>query len=62
MTKKDIEALKGEFITEEQLEEIELSEDVTSVDNMGYSGAYPGANWFSVEFQDGENIDVYVKY
>ena len=62
MTKKDIEALKGEFITEEQLEEIELSEDVASVDNMGYSGSNPGAKWFSVEFQDGDNIDIYVKY
>ena len=62
MTRNEIEALSGEIITEKQLEDIELSEDVASVDNMGYSGNYPGANWFSVEFQDGDDIDVYVRY
>ena len=62
MTRQDIEALSGEIITEEQLEDIELSEEVASVDNMGYSGSYPRANWFSVEFQDGGSIDVYGRY
>lgn len=61
MTKSQIEALNNEVITEEQYEEIELNEEVTNIECLGASSSHVGYEWFSVEFIDGETIDVFMK-
>lgn len=59
MNKSEIELLDNELIISEQLEEIELNEDVKSVDNLGQS-VFHDAEWYNVKFVDGSDIDVYV--
>ena len=54
------ELLEKQFLTYEELEEIELDEEVFEVINNGNSGLYLGYNWFTVVLQFGD-IDVYVK-
>ena len=62
MKKEEIIELNNKKISNEILEEIEASEDVVNVENLGTSGQYPDCYWFSVELQDGDSIDVFVKY
>ena len=62
MTRLEIELLNNEVITEEQLEEIELHEEVENVEILGASSSHAGCTWFDVEFTDGESIDVFVRY
>lgn len=47
------------IVTVEQLEEIEMMEEVTEVENNGGSGQHYGKTWYSVKLQDGEEIQVY---
>lgn len=58
MRKDEIELLHNELITIEQLEEIELSECVKKVEALGQS-VFHDAEWYSVEFIDGDSVDVY---
>lgn len=51
--------MHNELITIEQLEEIELSECVKNVNNLGQSDFYD-SEWYSVEFADGDSVDVYI--
>lgn len=59
MTRKEIEKLNNEVITLEELEEIALNEEVKNVVDLGRSCSKLGAEWFSVEFIDGTDIDVF---
>lgn len=59
MRKDEIELLHNELITIDQLEEIELSECVKKVEALGQS-IFHDAEWYSVEFIDGDSVDVYV--
>lgn len=61
MTRKEIEKLNNEVITLEELEEIELNEEVKNVVDLGRSTSNLGAEWFSVEFTDGTDVDVFVR-
>lgn len=61
MTRKQIEELNGQVITEEQAEEIQLNEEVVNFESVGKSGNITGCGWFSVDFEDGQSIDVYMK-
>lgn len=61
MTRKEIEALNNEIITEEQMEEIESHEEVETVENLGTSASKIGCVWYSVEFKDGQSTDVFMK-
>lgn len=61
MTRKEIEKLNNEVITLEELEEIELNEEVKNVVDLGRSSSNLGAEWFSVEFTDGTDVDVFVR-
>ena len=61
MKKTEIELLNGEIINSELLEAIEESECVCSVECLGTSGMYSDHHWYSVELNDGSDIDVYIK-
>lgn len=61
MKQNEIELLNGEKISLEVLEAIEESECVSTVDCLGTSGMYPDHYWYSVEFVNGDSIDVYIK-
>lgn len=61
MTRKEIENLNNQIITEDQLEDIEMNEEVNNVECLGESGYMSGYDWYSVEFTDGESIDIYFK-
>lgn len=60
MEQSKIELLNGEKISLEVLEAIEESECVSNVSCLGLSGMHNNCNWYSVEFDDGSDIDVYV--
>ena len=59
MTKAEIMEFEGECVNDETFEEIELSEDVVSVENGGGSGINPDRVWYIVHFTDGEEISIY---
>lgn len=61
MTREQIEMLDGTIINEDQVELIEENPDVTNFECLGTSGYTAGCNWYSVEFEDGESIDVYMR-
>lgn len=58
---KEIKAMNGEIITDEQYEAIEESEFVEEIEDCGMSGYYTSAHWYCVHLVDGDNIDVYCK-
>lgn len=49
----------GKIVDNEQFEEIELNEFVTSIECLGTSSNYPSKYWYSVEFVNGEDMDIY---
>lgn len=59
MTRKEIKKLNNKVITLEELDEIVLNEEVKNVVDLGRSCSNFGAEWFSVEFTDGTDIDVF---
>lgn len=59
MTIKEIKKLHNEVIKLEVLEEIALNEEVKNIVDLGRSCSNLGAEWFSVEFTDGSDIDVF---
>ena len=61
MTRRQIEELDWQVITEEQAEEIQLNEEVVDFESIGVSGNKIGYEWFSVVFEDGRSVDVYMK-
>lgn len=60
MEKKNIELLDMEVITAEQLEAIEEYAEVQNTECLGTSGCVKGCYWYSVEFANGESVDVYL--
>lgn len=58
---KEIKAMNGEIITDEQYEAIEESEFVEEIEDCGMSGYYTSAHWYCVYLVDGDNVDVYCK-
>ena len=58
---KEIKAMNGEIITDEQYEAIEESEFVEEIEDCGMSGYYTSAHWYCVHLVDGDNVDVYCK-
>lgn len=60
MTKSEIMALDKSIITPKQLVEINESEGLCLF-GLGDSGYYTGCSWWSVEFEDGDNCNVYTK-
>ena len=58
---KEIKAMNGEIITDEQYEAIEESEFVEEIEDCGMSGYYTSAHLYCVHLVDGDNIDVYCK-
>lgn len=58
---KEIKAMNGEIITDEQYEAIEESEFVEEIEDCGMSGYYTSAHWYCVRLVDGDNVDVYCK-
>lgn len=61
MKRTEIEELRNKIITSEQFDEIMCSEFVTNFEYVGLSSSHPGHEWWSVTFDDGEDIDVFVK-
>ena len=59
MTKQQILELEDKAITLEQLNEIEESPLVESVECCGNSGVYPHLLWYVITFKDGLQMDVY---
>lgn len=58
---KEIKAMNGEIITDEQYEALEESEFVEEIEDCGMSGYYTSVHWYCVHLVDGDNIDVYCK-
>ena len=58
---KMIEKFDYKIVTLQQLEQIEESELVITVKNIGNSGKYPSCQWYVVEFINGEEISVYIE-
>ena len=56
-----IEKFDYKIVTLQQLEQIEESELVITVKNIGNSGKYPSCQWYVVEFINGEEISVYIE-
>ena len=61
MERAEIKKLDNEIVTEKQFDEIELAPEVTEVNNLGFSSSHPGCNWYNVEFEDGESIDIFLR-
>jgi hypothetical protein len=55
------ELLNKEFVTLEELEEIEQHEKIVEVENCGNSGKHNGYTWFNVKCAWNEEYSVYVK-
>ena len=53
------ELVEKEFISLEELEELECMTEVTEVEDNGMSGKYNGKHWYTVKVAD-EEYDVYV--
>ena len=54
------ELLEKEFVTAEELETIEESNEVVRVENNGSSGLHVGYNWLTVALENGEEYDIYL--
>ena len=59
MTRDEILELEDKVITLEQLEAIEESPLVESVENCGNSGIYPHLLWYAITLRDGSQLSVY---
>ena len=60
MNKRLKELIIKEFLTTEELEEIELMPDVT-VQYNGYSGIFVGYHWATVVYMEEDEYDIYFK-
>lgn len=53
--------LDDEELTEEEFEELQEHELVKSMENLGYSASHLGCQWWNVELEDGDCIDVFTR-
>lgn len=60
MEKKNVELLSDKIITMSQMEELELCPEGQNVECLGASGYKGSYYWYSVEFTNGDSIDVYM--
>jgi hypothetical protein len=60
MRQEMIMELNNKVINEEMFSEIELSECVSCTDLIGSCSSHSNCNWISIEFVDGDSIDVYL--
>ena len=56
-----IDKFANEFVTVKQLDEIWEREDVDSVVSNGSSGYQYGSLWYTVNFNNADDMDVYVE-
>lgn len=52
----------GKILSEEEFEFLDEHEAVKSIDNLGFSGFHVNHIWYSVELNNGSNMDVYMKF
>lgn len=55
------ELLRKQILSNEEYEELELMEEVVSVENLGWGGRYPNLIWYDVTLNDESRFDVYTK-
>lgn len=60
MEKRLMELVNKKFLTEEEIEEIYLMENVY-LDYNGYSGTHIGYYWYTVRITENEEYDIYTK-
>ena len=56
----DIKNLDKEFLTEDELEELEENVNVNTVECLGYSGKDVNVLWYDVALADNSHIDLYL--
>lgn len=54
-----MELLEKKFLSLEELEQVEESPEVQSVEDCGMSGQYNGKHWYNVLLQDNSEYDIY---
>ena len=59
MTKRELELIEKEILTEEELKELT---EVNEYEDLGASGHSIGCRWYVIKEEDGEEHSVYVKY
>lgn len=63
MNFSELANLDGHFLTESQIDELELNPLVTGLECLGFSGFHRGARWLDVQISDNgncSNIDIYL--
>ena len=48
------------IITTEEMEALELNPEVSAIECLGQSGRYYNCYWYSITFNDGSDMDVYM--
>lgn len=56
----DIKSFDKEFLTEDELEELEENENVKNMECLGYSGKDTNVLWYDVVLADNSHIDLYL--
>lgn len=56
----DIKSFDKEFLTEDELEELEENENVKNMECLGYSGKGTNVLWYDVVLVDNSHIDLYL--
>ena len=59
MNKRLEELITKRFLTEEELDEIYLMNEVDKVEYNGYSGSYLDYYWYTIYLKNNEEYDVY---
>ena len=60
MNKRLEELITKRFLTEEELDEIYLTNEVDRVEYNGYSGLYSNYYWHTIYLKNNEEYDVYL--
>lgn len=60
--KKLFKLLDKQYLTPDEIEELEVSPEVREVNNLGYSSIHSSYNWLDVVLSDGTSHNVYCKY
>ena len=60
MNKRLEELITKKFLTEEELDEIHLMNEVDQVEYNGYSGLYLNYYWHTIYLKNNEEYDVYL--
>lgn len=60
MTLEEIRNYQGQAVSEEELNEIENCELVRDIVNNGDFPMYPQLNWYIIELNNGEKINIFL--